>query len=87
MNSLVSIRTNIVYAKKRKQDEKSEDEFVKHQELIFLVDKPNYRYSNEGEVIRERGLEELRFTVSDKAFEQLIKLLEKLKDVDESDLY
>jgi hypothetical protein len=48
--------------------------------------KPTYRYSNEGEIIRERGLDEVRFTVSDKAFEQLIKLLEKLKDVDESEL-
>lgn len=86
MNTLVSVRTNIVYAKKKKQDEKAEDEFVRHQELIFLVDKPAYRYSNEGEIIRERGLDEVRFTVSDKAFEQLIKLLEKLKDVDESEL-
>lgn len=40
----------------------------------------------EGEIIRERGLDEVRFTVSDKAFEQLIKLLEKLKDVDETEL-
>lgn len=86
MNTLVSVRTNIVYAKKKKQDEKVEDEFVRHQELIFLVDKPTYRYSNEGEIIRERGLDEVRFTVSDKAFEQLIKLLVKLKDVDESEL-
>ena len=86
MNTLVSVRTNIVYAKKKKQDEKAEDEFVRHQELIFLVDKPTYRYSNEGEIIRERGLDEVRFTVSAKAFEQLIKLLEKLKDVDESEL-
>jgi hypothetical protein len=86
MNTLVSVRTNIVYAKKKQQDEKAEDEFVRHQELIFLVDKPTYRYSNEGEIIRERGLDEVRFTVSDKAFEQLIKLLEKLKDVDESEL-
>jgi hypothetical protein len=86
MNTLVSVRTNIVYAKKKKQDEKAEDEFVRHQELIFLVDKPTYRYSNEGEIIRERGLNEVRFTVSDKAFEKLIELLEKLKDVDESEL-
>jgi hypothetical protein len=86
MNTLVSIRTNIVYAKKPKQDENSEDEFVRHQELIFLVDKPTYRYSNEGEIIRERGLDEVRFTVSEKAFETLIKLLTELKDVDESQL-
>lgn len=84
MNTLKSVRTNIVYAKTK--NEKDEDVFVRHQELIFLVDKPTYRYSNEGEIIRERGLDEVRFTVSDKAFDQLIKLLEKLKDVDETEL-
>ena len=86
MNQLLSVRTNIFYAKKKKQNEKAEDEFVRHQELIFLVDKPVYRCSNEGEIIRERGLDEVRFTVSDKAFETLIELLEKLKDADESEL-
>ena len=50
MNTLLSVRTNIVYAKKKKQDEKAEDEFVRHQELIFLVDKPTYRYSNEAKL-------------------------------------
>ena len=28
MNTLVSVRTNIVYAKKKKQDEKAEEEFI-----------------------------------------------------------
>lgn len=86
MNTLISVRTNIVYAKNKKQDENGEDVFVRHQELIFLVDKPTYRYSNEGEIIRERGLDELRFTVSEKAFDQLIKVLEQLKEASESDL-
>jgi len=35
MNTLVSVRTNIVYAKKKKQDQKTPDEFVRHQGLIF----------------------------------------------------
>jgi hypothetical protein len=87
MNTLISVRTNIVYIKKKKKGEKSADEFIRNQELIFLVDKPNYRYSNEGQIIRERGLDELRFTISDKAFEQLIKMLETMKDVDENELY
>lgn len=87
MNTLVSIRTNIVYAKKKKkEDSHHEEEYSRHQELIFLVDKPAYRYSNEGEIIRERQLDELRFTVSEKSFETLIELLKKLKDADESDL-
>jgi hypothetical protein len=79
MNHLVSIRTNIMYAKKG-------EEFEKFQELILLVDKPSYKFSNEGEVVRERGIEELRFCVSEKAFEQFIEFLEKIKDAKESDL-
>ena len=86
MNTLLSIRTNIIYAKKVKKDKKEPDEFEKFQELIFLVDKPSYIQTNEGEIIRQRGVEEMRFTVSEKAFEQLITLLSKIKDVEESDL-
>ena len=86
MNHLISLRTNILYAKKAKKEETEPDEFKRYQELIFLVDKPNYRYSTEGEIVRERGIEEVRFTVSEKAFDELIKLLVKLKDVEESEL-
>ena len=84
MNQLISIRTNIFYTKKDKKDKKIADEYVRHKELIFLVDKPTYRYSNEGEIIRERSLEEVRLSVSDFGFEQLMKILEKIKDADES---
>lgn len=83
MNNLVSIRTNIVYSKEVKE---GEEKYNRHQELILLVDKPKYSYSNEGEIVRERGLEELRFTVNEKGFEQLIELLEKLKDVENDEL-
>jgi hypothetical protein len=86
MNQLISIRTNIFYSKEQKAKKDDKDLFKKQQELVFLVDKPTYRYSNEGEVIRERGLEEFRFCVSEKAFAQVIDLLTKLKDADESDL-
>lgn len=86
MNHLVSIRTNILYAKKAKKEEAEPDEYKRFQELIFLVDKPTYKRTNDDEIIRERGIEELRFTVSDKVFDELIKLLLKLKDVEESEL-
>jgi hypothetical protein len=79
MNSLVSIRTNIIYSKEVKE---GVENYNRHQELILLVDKPNYTYSNEGEIVRERGLEELRFTVSEKGFNQLIKMLEEMKEVE-----
>jgi len=86
MNHLVSIRTNILYGKKEKKDQSEPDEFNRYQELIFLLDKPTYKRTNDGEIIRERGIEEVRFTVSQNAFEELLKVLIKLKDVEESDL-
>ena len=86
MNTLLSIRTNILYSKKDKKKQEDADEFVKHHELIFLVDKPKYTQTNGGEIIRERAVEELRFTVSEKAFNTLIEHLVKLKDIDESEL-
>lgn len=86
MNHLISIRTNIIYAKKKKEQENEQDEYKRYQELIFLVDKPTYRQTNSAEIIRERAIEELRFTVSDKAFDELIKVLTKLKDIEESEL-
>ena len=83
MNSLVSIRTNIIY---RKEVNAGKETYNRHQELIMLVDQPKYTYSNEGEIVRERGLEELRFTVSEKGFQQLIEMLEKMKEVEPDEL-
>ena len=86
MNTLLSIRTNILYSKKDKKKQEDADEFVKHHELILLVDKPKYTQTNGGEIVRERAVDELRFVVSDKSFDALIEHLIKLKDADESDL-
>jgi hypothetical protein len=80
MNSLISIRTNFFYTKKK------DDTFAKHYELVFLLEKASYRYTNEEEVIRERGIEEMRFTVSESNFDTMLKLLEQLKNCKESDL-
>jgi hypothetical protein len=82
MNQLVSIRTNVFYLK----EPNTEKEFTRLQEIILLVDKPKYTYSNEGEVLRERAVEELRFSVGEEALEQLISQFEKLKNVDPNDL-
>ena len=87
MNKLLSIRTNIFYSKKEKKSKKDPDEFVKYNELIFLVDKPKYTKTNSGESVREKAIEDLRLTISADAFDELIKLLIKLKDIDESELY
>jgi hypothetical protein len=86
MNTLLSVRTNILYSKKDKKKQEDADEFLKHHELIFLVDKPKYIHTNGGEIIRERAVDEVRFFVSEKSFETLIELLTKLKDIDESEL-
>jgi len=86
MSSLASIRTNIFYAKKISESGSSLDEYVKYNELIFLIDKPNYTRTNKGEIIQERSVEELRFTVSETAFDEMLKILIGLKDVKEDDL-
>lgn len=86
MNHLLSLRTNILYAKKKKKAEIDPDEYTRYQELIFLVDKPSYKMTNDGEVIRERGVDELRFTVSEKAFDEMMKILLKLKGAEENEL-
>jgi hypothetical protein len=86
MNTLLSIRTNVLYAKKDKKNKEDADEFIKHHELIFLVDKPKYTQTNGGEIVRERAVDELRFIVSEKVFDTLIDHLVKFKDIDESEL-
>lgn len=80
MNTITAVRTNIFHTKDKN------GLFKKHHELIFLIDKPSYRYSTEGEVIRERCLDEMRFSVSQDNFQNLIDLLTKIKDAEESDL-
>ena len=79
MNQLISVRTNILYTKVG-------EEYIKLNELVLLVDEPSYKRTNDGEVIRERGVKELRFTVTEKAFENLILLLKALKNTSEGDL-
>jgi hypothetical protein len=69
MNNLISIRTNILYSKNQKEKETDQDEFIKHNELIFLLEKPNYTYSNQRQIVREKKIEELRFTVSEEQIE------------------
>ena len=86
MNTLLSIRTNILYDKKDKKSEEDSDEFVKHHELILLVDKPKYTLTNDDEIIRERAVDELRFIVSEKTFDMLIQNLIKIKNIDDSDM-
>ena len=84
MNHLLSIKTNIFYSKEKNKN--GEETYKRFHELIFLVDKPQYLLTNEGAIVRQRTIEELRFNVSDDAFDLMIKHLLKLKDIDESEL-
>ena len=86
MNTLIQIRTNIYYSKKDKKDKKEKDEFIRHNEIILLVDKAKYTHTNSGEIVRERDVSELRFSVSKESLEALIETLTRFKDVDEIDL-
>lgn len=80
MNNLISVRTNIIYSKSES------GEMKRHQELIFLVDQPEYRRSTEGEIVRERGIKELRFTVTEDGYKRMMEFLTKLQTVQETDL-
>jgi len=84
MKHLLSIRTNILYSKIK--DEKEKEIFKRYQELIFLVDKPEYLRTNEGEIIRARGVEEMRFIVSDEALQGMIDLLKRIQESEPGDL-
>ena len=82
MNTLLSIRTNIIYSR----DKKDSAKFNKHHELIFLTDKPKYIQTNGGEIVQERAVEEMRFIVSERVFGVMLEQLNKIKDADESEL-
>lgn len=85
MNQLISIRTNILYTKNQKEKKEDEDVFLKHHELIFLVDKAKYSIDS-GEIVRKRYIQELRFTINEKAYDELIKTLVKIQKIDDSKL-
>lgn len=80
MKALASVRANIFYGKNDK------DELKKHFEIVLLVDKPIYSVGNEGNIIRERGVEEMRFTVAEEAFDLFISHLKEIRGANESDL-
>lgn len=86
MNSLLSIRLNILYSKLPKKKKEYADEYEKFTEIILLCDKPSYEFTNERDVIRKREVEELRFIVSEAALDALIKRLQAIKDADDNNI-
>lgn len=85
MNTLIQVRANVMYAKKK--DESGNDKYERYQELIFLVDQPAYRLSNDGDIVRERKIAEMRFIVSDDSFGQMMEMLEELRHVEPEKLH
>ena len=85
MNKLHGLNTNTVYHKKPKKHKDDPDVFEKFTELIFILERPSYGFKNDGTVIRERAIEECRFTVSNENLETLGKTILALKDIDDED--
>lgn len=82
MKSILQVRDNIYYKKETAES----TEYSKVHELVFLLDNPSYKRTNEGDIIRERGIEEVRFAVSDKGLDSLIEMLQTYKNSKEEDL-
>lgn len=83
MKTILQVRDNIYYTK-----EKSDVEvYTKVHELIILLDNPSYKRTNEGDIIRERGVEEVRFAVTDKGIDNLIEVLQSYKEAKEENLH
>jgi len=84
MNHLISLAQNNIYAKDKDKDGK--EIYRKFIELIFLVDQPEFTYTNSSEIVRTRKIERLSFIVNEAAIDKMIAQLIKMKDIDESDL-
>jgi len=83
MNQLLEVRKNIYYSKKKSDS----DEYNRIHEIILIVDEPKYTRTNEGDVIRERGCKEIRFTIpSDIMFDAFVNVISSYKDSKEEDL-
>lgn len=80
MNQLIQTRENILYVKKG-------EEYKKVHELIFLVDEAKYSTTNEGVIVRERGIKELRMAVLTEQLDELIEQLKTYRDIKEEDLH
>lgn len=79
MSELIQVRTNIFYTKK-------DNKYIRQQEMIFLVRKVEYKMSNDQDVIRENRLEKFSFVIEQNNIDNLIKLLENLKNANEENL-
>lgn len=84
MNKLISIRTNILYFKKKKEVINEADTMLRHHELMFVVEKAKYVQNENSEIVPIVDYEEFKFIISDENYAEMIDLLKKLYDIDES---
>ena len=84
MDKLVSIRTNILYFKKKKESINEADTMLRHHELIFVVEKAKYSIKDTSGLIQTPDYSEFKFIVSEENFAEMIDMLKKLYVIDES---
>jgi len=85
MKTILQVRDNIFYTKEVADN--TEPVFKKIHELVILLDNPSYKRTNEGDIIRERGIEEVRFAVTDDGIDNLIEVLQSYKEAKEENLH
>jgi hypothetical protein len=83
MKTILQVRDNIYYTKETADG----NEYTKIHELVILLDNPSYKRTNEGVIIRERGIEEVRFAITDKGIDNLIEILQSYKEAKEENLH
>jgi hypothetical protein len=84
MDKLISIRTNVLYFKKKKETINEEDKMLRHHELIFVVEKAKYQLKDKKEIIEIPDYDEFKFIISEENFAEMIDLLKKIYNIDES---
>lgn len=82
MKTILQVRDNIFY-KKATADS---TEYTKIHELVILLDSPSYKRTNEGDIIRERGVEEVRLAITDDGIDNLVEVLQSYKNSKEENL-
>jgi len=73
-----------LYFKKKKESINEADTMLRHHELIFVVEKPKYLQNEKSEIVPVAEYEEFKFLISDENYAEMIDLLKKLYNIDES---
>ncbi|WP_431471921.1 hypothetical protein I5168_11980 [Nonlabens sp. SCSIO 43208] len=80
MKQAIQVRTNLYYIKDEKEN------FEKINEIIVLCHKHTYKLNNQSQIVRESGIEELRFTITQENAKAFMETFQNILDADEKDL-